>query len=198
MFFPSALACSQPNSSTPLSAAANARQARHFARVARSFTRGNRALDDIMRGLTPPVASPSCGDLKTSAGLRTSSPARARATYGALQMPIVGGPSAGVSAPLGNVGVSGVRRGRGMGAWSGSAWNPPLSTPGVAEVCADPIVLPVDTVSRPPDGSASRSPAVLPAAAAGYTSLEWWQWGLLAVLAAATVYEVSKDDNSRA
>jgi hypothetical protein len=173
-------------------------------RAGRHFTRGNAAIDAIMAALTPPVASPSCGDLQTSDGLIAGSPfpnpgggpaptveimnrqqlaawynswsassaaAAKNANYGSIPMPIVGGPSAGIS-----------RLPRGVRPASRGRW----SAPGVAAQCQDPEVLPVDTVARPADGSGPQNAASEPASA-----MQPWQWLALAALAGFGLYQVS-------
>lgn len=207
-------ACSHPNSSTPVSPAAIARQDARIARVGAHFTRGNRAIDNIMASLTPPVASPSCGDLLNSRGMVARSPfpnpghgpsptvelmtpaqltawynswaasskaAAAAANPGAMTMPIVGGPSAGVSTRVGN-GLSGY----GLG-------DSQASSPGETAECTDPTVLPLQTV-RPAGGVPSRIPPVSPVVpAAASSGLNWWEWGILALLAAVAVDAMSDD-----
>lgn len=74
MYLPFSLACTEPNSTTPMSAGRIVAQNARVARVGRSFTAGNHALDSIMSLLTAPVARPSCSDLLSSAGLRNASP----------------------------------------------------------------------------------------------------------------------------
>lgn len=225
MYLSSSDACSHPNSSTPMPAAAIAAQNRRIARVGAHFTRGNRSIDTIMAGLTPPVASPSCGDLKTSAGIIAGSPfpnpgggpaptveimtptqlqawydswrasavaSQAAATYGAIEMPTAGGPAPGVSAS-GVAGLAGfsrvrVQRRRGMSGFGDVV----TYTPGAQQTCVDPIVLPVETVGRNPEGAPSQ--IVTPTPAPG---LNGWPWGLLAILAGAVVLAAATSDDDK-
>lgn len=205
MYLPSSASCNHPNSSTPMSPAAIAAQDVRVARKGHAFVRGNRAIDAIMAALTPPVASPSCGDLQNSKGLIAGSPfpnpgggpaptveimspsqladwysswsassaaAAANANYGAIPMPIVGGPSAGIS-----------RLPRGMRPARWGRW----AAPGAQAQCVDPEVLPVDTVARPGDGSGTQN-ATAPQA----STIEPWQWLAIAALAGLGIYQVSR------
>lgn len=74
MYVLGSLACSLPNSQTPMSPERIAAQNRRVARVGQKFDVGNAALDNIMARLSPPIAAPSCGMLLTSDGLRIGSP----------------------------------------------------------------------------------------------------------------------------
>jgi hypothetical protein len=112
----------------------------------------------------------------------------AGATYGAIEMPIVGGPSPGVSA-RGVSGYSGRGRGlAGLGDLPASTY-----TPGAQFECTDPVVLPVDTVDRPASGSVTRVVTVQGAAAAA-----GWPWGLIALLAGAVVLAAATSDGKPA
>lgn len=204
MYLPSSAACNHPNSATPMPQAAIDAQDVRIARTGHHFNRGNSAINAIMAALTPPVASPSCGDLQNSNGIIAGSPfpnpgggpaptveimspaqlaswynswsassaaAAAAANYGAIPMPIVGGPSAGISRlPRG---VRPARYGR-------------YAAPGVQAQCTDPEVLPVDTVARPADGAGTQN-ATAPQA----SSMQTWQWLALAALAGVGLYQVS-------
>jgi len=204
MYLLSSDSCSHPNSATPIPQTAIDAQNVRIARVGHHFNRGNAAIDAIMAALTPPVASPSCGDLQNSDGLIAGSPfpnpgggpaptveimsasqlaawykswsassaaAAAAANYGSIPMPIVGGPSAGIS-----------RLPRGVRPARWGRWAPP----GVSAQCQDPEVLPVATVSRPANGSGTQN-----AAAPQASVMQPWQWLALAALAGLGLYQVS-------
>lgn len=86
MYSTQANACSMPNSATPLTLAQLTAGVWKTDAIGRRFTHGNAVMNALMASLTPPVASPSCGDLQSSAGMFAGSPFPEPG----------GGPSAGV------------------------------------------------------------------------------------------------------
>lgn len=74
MYTPFDLRCSEANSSSPIPARKIARDAARANRAALAFQRGNQAMAEIVRALTPPIPSGSCADFGTSDVLKTPSP----------------------------------------------------------------------------------------------------------------------------
>jgi hypothetical protein len=186
MYVSSGVACTFPNSTTPMSKARIARQDARVARVGHSFFRGNAALDSLVTmlggtGIGPvPGANPqpAAADFRNSPGCSTGvTPITAGNPYGgrlpafsAPPPPAFGGKWLPVS-PLAMGANPGAASGEivapGSGPGVGSA--PPASPAGVA--CVYPEVKPLQTVFpakaavHAPNGVATVAPMSAPAPA---------------------------------
>lgn len=74
MYVQQSKACDMPNSETPMSAAAIARQDAFVAAIGKKFTDGNQAMADVIARLTPPPPTGTCNDFTTSDSMSNITP----------------------------------------------------------------------------------------------------------------------------